>query len=347
MVARAVASNSGDAILDIKSSVSRDPSYPLESFVDDERKPPKSRLQYFRSARWFRSLALMLSLYCIGICLIIVLFEHLPQPSELGVQNGEKIDHDNRYQRRWGLQDPENQALRLRVPRNMEEVKEAKAVLELYRDARTTNILWLLAVSYIFLQTFMIPGPAIINVLVGSLYPLWIAMLFTAIVSTIGASSNYWLSRTLLRDAVVALVPGRISMFQEELRKQKSHLMQYMLFVRVTPVLPHWFVNVASPIVGVPFGVFLFATAVGHQPMNLITVQLGSALGNVQSLSEMYSARKIIALMGIGVLILLPTSIRWWRTCKNSSGKFSKQKEFSMHCSPMLSIIDRRHELWL
>jgi uncharacterized membrane protein YdjX (TVP38/TMEM64 family) len=36
-----------------------------------------------------------------------------------------------------------------------------------------------------------------------------------------------------------------------------------MLFLRITPLLPNWFVNVASPIVGVPLHIFVLATLVG------------------------------------------------------------------------------------
>jgi uncharacterized membrane protein YdjX (TVP38/TMEM64 family) len=36
-----------------------------------------------------------------------------------------------------------------------------------------------------------------------------------------------------------------------------------MLFVRISPLLPNWFVNVTSPIAGVPFPIFALATAIG------------------------------------------------------------------------------------
>lgn len=56
--------------------------------------------------------------------------------------------------------------------------------------------------------------------------------------------------------------------------------MHYALFLRVTPIFPAWFINVASPIVDIPFSVFIIATAVGHQPHNLITIQARASGGN-------------------------------------------------------------------
>jgi len=158
-----------------------------------------------------------------------------------------------------------------------------------------------------------------INILAGSLYPFWTAMLFTGLVSTVGASLNYWLVRCLLKDAVTTLFSSRISAFQTEMRRHSTHLLNYMLFIRVTPVLPHWFVNLASPIVGVPFHIFLTATAIGHQPMNFITVQTGAALSSINNVSDLYSVRNVAFLMAVGALALIPVAFKW-RVKKGAKG---------------------------
>jgi len=46
--------------------------------------------------------------------------------------------------------------------------------------------------------------------------------------------------------------------------------MYYLLFLRLTPLLPNWFVNVACPVVGVPLWKFAAATFIG-------TVRIGDA----------------------------------------------------------------------
>lgn len=47
-----------------------------------------------------------------------------------------------------------------------------------------------------------------------------------------------------------------------------------MLFLRVTPTLPNTFINVASPIVDVPFHIFLLATVIGLIPAAFVTVRV-------------------------------------------------------------------------
>lgn len=220
-------------------------------------------------------------------------------------------------------------SLQLHVPHSMDELRAVRATLETYRREYGGHVAALLIATYIFLQTFMIPGPMGINILAGSLYPFWTAMLFTAAVSTLGASMNYWLARLLLKDAVTALFATRISAFQAEMRRHSSHLLNYMLFVRVTPVLPHWFVNLASPIVGVPFHVFLIATAIGHQPMNFITVQTGAALSTVNNLSDLYSLRNVAFLMSVGAIALIPVVLKR-RVKKGAKGLPRRQTLLNM-----------------
>lgn len=221
------------------------------------------------------------------------------------------------------------EGLRLAVPHSIEELRSVRSTLEAYRREFGPQVATLLVAVYLFLQTFMIPGPLGINILAGSLYPFWTAMAFTAVVSTLGASCNYWVVRCLLKDAVTALFPGRISAFQGEMRRHSSHLMNYMLFIRVTPVLPHWFVNLASPIVGVPFHIFLFATALGHQPMNFITVQTGAALSSLNSVADLYSPRNVAFLMAVGALALAPILLKR-RVKKGAKGLPRRQTLLNM-----------------
>ena len=51
------------------------------------------------------------------------------------------------------------------------------------------------------------------------------------------------------------------SLSQIELRR--DNLFSYLLFLRISPLLPNWFINIASPILSVPFPHFFFATLIG------------------------------------------------------------------------------------
>lgn len=81
-----------------------------------------------------------------------------------------------------------------------------------------------------------------------------------------------------------------------------------MLCVRVTPIIPKWFVNLASPIVGIPFKVYFLATLIGNEnpkkflisptqgyiPANLILIKMGLTLNNLENLGMNREVYEII-----------------------------------------------------
>lgn len=61
-----------------------------------------------------------------------------------------------------------------------------------------------------------------------------------------------------------------------QIAKRKEKLLNYMLFLRITPALPNTFINMASPIVDIPFHIFFAATLIGLIPASYITVKVNT-----------------------------------------------------------------------
>lgn len=61
-----------------------------------------------------------------------------------------------------------------------------------------------------------------------------------------------------------------------QIAKRKEKLLNYMLFLRITPTLPNTFINMASPIVDIPFHIFFAATLIGLIPASYITVKVNT-----------------------------------------------------------------------
>ena len=81
--------------------------------------------------------------------------------------------------------------------------------------------------------------------------------------SSIGASICYLLSKTLFSNLVERSLKDRLAMWANQVRRNRNTIFSYMLFLRVTPFFPNWFINIASPHVGVPLPVFFVATFIG------------------------------------------------------------------------------------
>lgn len=168
--------------------------------------------------------------------------------------------------------------------------------------------------TYIFMQTFMIPGTIFMSLLAGALFGVK-GVFLVVFNATAGACSCFFLSKLIGRPLVSWLWPDKLRFFQAEvflwyhlwnfsflvslklasficfpisssylnspafflwsqIAKRRDKLLNYMLFLRITPTLPNLFINLASPIVDIPFHVFFLATFVGLMPASYITVKV-------------------------------------------------------------------------
>ena len=84
-----------------------------------------------------------------------------------------------------------------------------------------------------------------------------------AAISSVGSCACYGVSLLLGTDLAGAVWPNRLKHFQAEVEKRRHDLLSYIIFLRLTPILPNTFINVASPIVNVPLSSF----AIGESPV--------------------------------------------------------------------------------
>lgn len=78
-----------------------------------------------------------------------------------------------------------------------------------------------------------------------------------AVISTAGATSCYMLSRAIGRELARAIWPEKTERFGQEVDRRRQDMLSYIIFLRVTPILPNTFINIASPVVRVPLMPFI------------------------------------------------------------------------------------------
>ncbi|CAN6440231.1 unnamed protein product [Victoria cruziana] len=160
------------------------------------------------------------------------------------------------------------------------------------------------------MQTFMIPGTIFMSLLAGALFGVVRGVALVVFTATAGASSCYFLSKLIGRPIIFWLWPEKLRFFQAEIAKRRDKLLNYMLFLRITPTLPNTFINVASPIVDIPFHVFFLATFVGLVPASYVTVRAGLALGDLKSMRDLYDLKTLVVLFLIGFVSIVPTIMK-------------------------------------
>jgi uncharacterized membrane protein YdjX (TVP38/TMEM64 family) len=82
-------------------------------------------------------------------------------------------------------------------------------------------------------------------------------------------------------------------------------LFYYIFFLRVTPILPNWFINIASPVVDVPILPFFLGTFAGVAPPSVFFIQAGKTIHQMTS-TNVISWTSMLFLFLLGLLSLAP-----------------------------------------
>ncbi|KAK9271087.1 hypothetical protein L1049_026676 [Liquidambar formosana] len=199
---------------------------------------------------------------------------------------------------------------RIKLPRTVSDLRMLKEHLATYAKDYPAQFILGYCSTYIFMQTFMIPGTIFMSLLAGALFGVIRGLLLVVFNATAGASSCYFLSKLIGRPLVIWLWPEKLRFFQAEIAKRRDKLLNYMLFLRITPTLPNLFINLASPIVDIPFHVFFLATLIGLIPASYITVRAGLALGDLKSVKDLYDFKTLSVLFLIGFVSIIPTLLK-------------------------------------
>ncbi len=88
-------------------------------------------------------------------------------------------------------------------------------------------------------QTFAIPGTITLSLLAGGLYGPARGAALVAVVSTAGSCACYCMSWAVGAPLARALWPERLERYAAEVMARRRQLLNYILFLRVTPILPN------------------------------------------------------------------------------------------------------------
>jgi uncharacterized membrane protein YdjX (TVP38/TMEM64 family) len=206
---------------------------------------------------------------------------------------------------------------------------------DLLRDAVATRPVWTV-LAYILIYALAvalsIPGSLILTVVGGLLFG-WLAGGLAAIVAaTAGGVVLFLIARTTIGRYLAERGGARLAALLQGLR---DDAVNYLLFLRLTPVFPFWLVNIAAGIVGMRVPQFVGATLVGMVPATFAFSSAGAALDDVfavqskafaacraagghdcrfdLSLSSVLTPGVLAALVALGLLALLPVALRRWR----------------------------------
>lgn len=172
------------------------------------------------------------------------------------------------------------------------------------------------ALAYAIVVALSLPGATIMTLAGGFLF----GTLFGAGLTVVGATAGAVLLFVVARSAMGDLMRQRAGPFLARMADGFGEdAFNYLLFLRLVPAFPFWAVNLAPALLGMRLLPFATATALGIIPGTTVYSAFGAGLGRVFDaggevrLKDVFSPPLIAALVGLGVLSLLPILLRRWR----------------------------------
>ncbi|XP_069134060.1 transmembrane protein 41B-like isoform X2 [Argopecten irradians] len=198
----------------------------------------------------------------------------------------------------------------IKLPRDIDDAKNLGKVLSRYKEDHYYQVLGAYFIVYVFLQSFAIPGSIFLSILSGFLFSFSIALFLVCLCSALGASFCYLLSYLVGRRLVQKYFPERVAEWQSHVNRHREHLLNYIIFLRITPFLPNWFINITAPVINVSLVPFFFGTFLGVAPPSFVAIQAGTTLQKLTSSGDAVSWSSLIILTIFACLSLLPVFLK-------------------------------------
>jgi len=193
-----------------------------------------------------------------------------------------------------------------KFPKSINDTILLGQMLRRYKEQYYTQVLGGFLCTYIFLQTFAIPGSIFLSIISGFLFHFSIALTAVCFCSATGASFCYLLSYLVGRRLVRHYLPERAAQWSSKVEAHRGNLLSYIVFLRITPFLPNWFINIVSPVLGVPLAPFWLGSFLGVAPPSFVFIQAGQTLEQMTSTMDPITPTSVCLLVAFALLSLLP-----------------------------------------
>ncbi len=179
---------------------------------------------------------------------------------------------------------------------HLQALKSHQAALHQHYTQQPLVAIAAFALVYIAVTALSLPGAALLTLLAGALFGIWVGTLLVSFASSIGATLAFLCSRFLLRDWVQNRFADRLKAINQGVEKDGAF---YLFSLRLLPIFPFFIVNLLMGLTPIRTGVFYAVSQIGMLAGTLVYVNAGTQLAQLESLSGILSP----ALLGSFILL--------------------------------------------
>jgi len=186
---------------------------------------------------------------------------------------------------------------------SLEAVKEHRDAMLAFTERHFVVAMALAFASYVAAVAFSLPVATVLSLAIGFVFGRWIGTALVVAAATIGATLAFMSARYVF----AATAQQRMGALGAKINAGfTANAFSYLLFLRLVPLFPFFLVNIAPAFTGIRVRTFVLATLVGIIPGTFVYVNLGQALGRVDSTRALLSPEIIGAFALLGAIALVP-----------------------------------------
>ncbi|CAO3631413.1 unnamed protein product [Cunninghamella echinulata] len=218
-------------------------------------------------------------------------------------------------------------------PHSLEEIKSVATYLLTVSSTGSWidffKVIFIYASLYLWQQTYSLPGTILLNILAGYIYGIFLGTLWTSYLTALGSTFAYFIFYKIGTPIMqFEWIQKKTDQMKSQMEKEKeTGLFWWLLFARLFPFSPYWFINLASPLINIPISPFFWSTFFGSMPYNFICTQAGTILGELTSTSDIFTFSMMMKLLIVSLVSLIPIfygkwiqeKLRAWVLEKNNS----------------------------
>lgn len=197
---------------------------------------------------------------------------------------------------------------------SLSTIKANREALLAFADRHFAAALALAFLVYAGCVALSLPGALVLSLSTGFIFGRWIGTALVLAAATTGATIVFLAARYLFADAA----RRRLGPTGERIANGfTENAFAYLLFLRLVPLFPFFLVNLAPAFTAIPLRTYVLATLIGIAPATFVYVNLGQALGRIESLQGLVSRETLLALGLLGVLALAPLGWKRLRAARS------------------------------
>ncbi len=159
---------------------------------------------------------------------------------------------------------------------------------------------------YVAVTGLSLPGAAIMTLVAGALFGIWIGTLIVSFASSFGATLAFIFSRYFLRDSIQNRFAHQLSAINKGIERDGA---LYLFTLRLVPAFPFFVINLVMGVTPIRTLTFYWVSQLGMFAGTVVYVNAGTQLGQLESLSGILSPGIILSFTLLGIFPLVAKAV--------------------------------------